>query len=285
MLLAAIGIVFAANAGGAFSPIGDVTTIMLWLANKFAAKDIILFGILPSLGSVVVAGALLARKISREDVVEAEDDAPLAITPSEKTVIALVLVSFIFPIAVKAVNLPPVVGILLGLGLTWMAVDVFKTTNATETHLSATIEHLIQKADLGSIKFFIGILLAVSALGSLGILHSVSATVYGASPTDARIIAGNVGLGAVSSVLDNIPLTAIAIQMLRVTDAHLWVLLALMVGIGGSLLSLGSAAGVVAMGMVPGLTFEKYFKSGFVAAFAGFIACCAIWLLQRVVVG
>ncbi|HEY0908190.1 MAG TPA: sodium:proton antiporter NhaD [Candidatus Paceibacterota bacterium] len=282
LLVAAVGIVFAANAGGAFSPIGDVTTIMLWLAEKFSARDIIVLGLLPSIASLLVVMGFLSRKLSREERVTAEvGQASVAISVSEKVVLSFVFASFLLPVVVKAAHLPPALGILLGLGLTWMAVDVFKRTAASETHLTATIEHLIQKADLGSIKFFIGILLAVSALGSLGVLDSVSNVVYGQLPSDGRVIVGNIALGMISSVLDNIPLTAIAIKILDIADTQLWVLLALMVGIGGSLLALGSAAGVVAMGMVKELTFEKYFKIAFAPALLGFLACVAVWLVQH----
>ncbi len=283
LLVAAVGIVLSANAGGAFSPIGDVTTIMLWLAEKFAAADILMYGFIPSALSIVVALVFLVRKLVPEERVEMVKDNATPMTYSEKMVLCLVLGSFMLPIVVKAVHLPPALGILLGLGITWLAIDVFKRSAPSETHLSATIEHLIQKADLGSIKFFIGILLAVSALGSLGVLSQVSDVVYGAQPSDTRVIVGNIGLGMVSSVLDNIPLTAIAIKILVIENTQLWVLLALMVGIGGSLLSLGSAAGVVAMGMVKELTFGAYFKIGFVPALLGFFACAAAWYVQYLI--
>lgn len=280
LLLAAAGIVIAANAGGAFSPIGDVTTIMIWLAGKFEALDILLYGFLPSAAALFVSTWLLARQFKPEETVAMDQTPAFVVTKSEKVVIGSVLVSFLLPIIAKGAHLPPVIGILFGLGMTWMLVDLFKRTTKTETHLTASIEHLIQKADLSSIKFFIGILLAVSALGSLGVLGSVSDAVFGADPSDTRVIAGSVGLGVISSVLDNIPLTAIAIKILNVVDSQLWVLLALMVGIGGSLLSLGSAAGVVAMGMVKELTFERYFKVAFVPALLGFVACALVWLAQ-----
>ncbi|MBI5134240.1 MAG: sodium:proton antiporter NhaD [Candidatus Taylorbacteria bacterium] len=280
LYLASAGVVIAANAGGAFSPIGDVTTIMLWLADKFSAIEIMLYGFLPSLAALLVSMALFVRKIKPEPSVRTDAVPAIAMLQSEKAVLGFVLISFLLPVLVKGVHLPPVLGILLGLGMTWMLVDIFKRTSGAETHLTASIEHLIQKSDLGSIKFFIGILLAVSALGSLGVLEAVSNGVYGADTETSRVIVGNIGLGAISSVLDNIPLTAIAIKILDVSDPQLWVLLALMVGIGGSLLSLGSAAGVVAMGLVKGLTFEKYFRVAFVPALLGFAACALVWIVQ-----
>lgn len=285
LYLAAAGVVVAANAGGAFSPIGDVTTIMLWLADKFTAAEIIMYGFLPSLAALGVSMWLFVRRLKPEPFVRTDAVPAIAMLQSEKAVIGFVFISFLLPILVKAVHLPPVLGILLGLGMTWMCVDIFKRTSGAETHLTASIEHLIQKSDLGSIKFFIGILLAVSALGSLGVLGAVSDAVYGAEMETSRVIIGNISLGAISSVLDNIPLTAIAIKILDVADVQLWILLALMVGIGGSLLSLGSAAGVVAMGMVKGLTFERYFKVAFVPALTGFLVSAAVWLGQYLLLG
>lgn len=282
LLVVAAGIVISANAGGAFSPIGDVTTIMLWLADKFTAVEIIMYGFVPSFLSLAVSALMLSRKLAPEVSVRTGDEpCKVMMTASERTVLLLVALSFLMPIMVKTVHLPPVLGILFGLGITWMSIDLFKRVGKGESHLTASIEHLIQKADLGSIKFFIGILLAVSALGSLGVLDRVSDFLYGDGASFARVAVGNMSLGVASAVLDNIPLTAIAIEILEVVDVQLWVLLALCVGIGGSILSLGSAAGVVAMGMVKELTFEAYFKIASLPAFAGFATACFIWWLQH----
>ncbi len=285
LAVAAVGIVIAANAGGAFSPIGDITTIMLWLADKFTALQIMGWAFLPAVAISVVSGALLSRKLSKESHVR--DEVPVAckkLTTSEKAVISLVVVSFILPIVVKFAGLPPVFGLLLGLGITWAAIDALKARAAGETHMTASIEHLIQKADIASIKFFIGILLAVSALSALGVLETVSSVVYGSGGSTTAIVSGNILLGLISSFLDNIPLTAIAIDMLDVSSPALWSLLALAVGTGGSLLAVGSAAGVVATGMVKDLTFGRYFKIGFIPAFLGFVAGMIVWGVQYMLV-
>ncbi|PIQ91985.1 MAG: hypothetical protein COV70_01550 [Parcubacteria group bacterium CG11_big_fil_rev_8_21_14_0_20_39_22] len=279
LLVAAVGVVISANAGGAFSPIGDVTTITLWLAGKFDAGQIILQGFLPSVALFFVACSMLYKKMdTTED--DTEPEALIHLLPSEKLVVGFVGFSFLMPIFAKYVGLPPVLGILLGLGLTWVIIDLLKLVNKNSTHLTASIENLIQKTDISSLQFFIGILLAVSALGVLGILQYVSDFVYGGTQSVFHVIGGNVILGLVSSFLDNIPLTAIAIDILHVNDPSLWVLLAICVGTGGSLLSLGSAAGVVAMGMIKELTFEEYFKIGFLPAFVSFGVAVLIWLGQ-----
>lgn len=281
LLVAAVGIVIMANAGGAFSPIGDITTIMLWLAGKFSASEIIMFGILPSLTLMAVASALLLPSIKNHGTEEAPSASEKTVlSRSEKIVIGVVLASFVLPLVAKSLHLPPVLGLLLGLGISWILIDALKLVSKRTTHLSASIEHLIQKTDIGSIKFFIGILLAVSALNALGILATVSGVLYGETPSTMSVIIGNIIMGIASALVDNIPLTAIAIDMLNISSPMLWVLLALAVGTGGSLLAIGSAAGVVAVGMVKELTFEKYFKIAAVPALASFAACMLVWYAQ-----
>jgi Na+/H+ antiporter NhaD/arsenite permease-like protein len=178
------------------------------------------------------------------------------------------------------VHVPPVIGILFGVGLTWMVVDIVKSRSNCKTHLTVSIEQLVQKTDIASIKFFVGILLSVSALSTLGVLEYVSTYVYGSVQTTVAVIRGNIIIGLVSAVLDNIPLTAIAIDMLKTTSVQHWVLLALTVGTGGSLLPIGSAAGVVAMGMLRELTFSKYVRIGFLPALISFFVGIGVWGLQ-----
>lgn len=281
LLVAAVAIVISANAGGAFSPIGDVTTIMLWIAGKFSAVDIILKGFLPAVALTVVSTTLLSFKIKKEDSISSEKIEPSAkLTRGEKTVIVFAMFSFLLPILAKTFHLPPVIGILFGVGITWLVVDSLKGVSTCRTHLTASIENLVQKTDIASIKFFVGILLAVSALSALGVLEYVSHFIYGDGNGMGHIIFGNIIIGIVSSVLDNIPLTAIAIDILKTTDTNLWILLALTVGTGGSLLPIGSAAGVIAMGMVKELSFKNYVRIGFIPALLGFIVAIGVWGLQ-----
>jgi Na+/H+ antiporter NhaD/arsenite permease-like protein len=281
LLVAASGVVIAANAGGAFSPIGDVTTIMLWIAGKFSAIEVISGAIIPSIAIGVVAYALLVKKINndREDDTP-ETEATAAFTTGKKVIVAAAGISFLLPMMFKFIHLPPVLGILTGLGITWILVEIIENTGHRESRLAARMESLIQKIDMASIKFFIGILLAVSALSALGVLDVLSGLIYGADQETSRVILGNVVLGMLSALLDNIPLTAITIDILEVADTSLWVLLAICVGTGGSLLSIGSAAGVVAMGLVKELTFQKYFQIAFMPALLSFVTGIAVWLVQ-----
>jgi len=281
LLIAAAGIVLAANAGGAFSPIGDVTTIMLWIAGKFTALEVMVSAFLPSIAIGIVAYLMLVHKV--DDSIE--DDTPQN-TPrrtfslGKKIIIFSASISFVFPVLFKLMHLPPVIGILTGLGLTWLLVELFAHNGSPDSKLTETMECLIQKTDITSIKFFIGILLAVSALSALGVLEIVSGYIYGAEQVTERVIIGNVIIGAISSILDNIPLTAITIDILDTTNTHLWILLAICVGTGGSLLSIGSAAGVVAMGLVKELTFKKYFQIAFIPALVSFLTGVVVWYGQ-----
>ncbi len=283
LLVMMVAIVILANAGGAFSPIGDVTTIMLWLAHKFTAMEIITRGFIPSIFIGLTAGALLLPKITREQKKVDMETPSIDVEPftlTEKIITVVAGLSFFMPIVAKTVHLPPVIGILFGLGLTWTLVELFKSRSNAIGHATASMEQLIQKTDIASIKFFIGILLSVSALHVLGILNYISDFIYGAVPTTMSIIMGNTVIGAVSAVLDNIPLTAIVIEVLGTTDTNLWILLALTVGTGGSLLAIGSAAGVVAMGMNKDLTFKEYVKIGFIPALISYLVGVGIWYAQ-----
>lgn len=285
LIPAIVGIIIAANAGGAFSPLGDVTTILLWLAGKFSAVEIIARGFLPSLAIFATAMAILVRKIQNNGF-NAENEVIAKLTRSEKIVVTVVFSSFALPFIMSFLKLPPYLGLLIGLGITWSIIDIFKQLSDRKTHIEASIEKMLQKTDLASLKFFIGILLAVSALNSLGLLSYLSDFFYGADHNDfTRVVIGNAGLGLVSSILDNVPLTAIVIQVLNTTNTSLWVLLAITVGTGGSLLSVGSAAGVIAMGMVKELTFMNYLKAGFVAALVSYFVGIAVWYAQYMLVG
>lgn len=279
LLVVCAGIVISANAGGAFSPIGDVTTIMLWFAKKFGTLEILYKAILPSIVLWLVSTVLLLRKI-KPDGNDNDKEVITKLSYSEKNVITAVFVSFSLPLVVSMMGLPPYFGLLFGLGFVWLLIDILKRFSPTATHLSASIEEFIKKTDIASLKFFIGILLAVSALNALGVLEKMAHYIYGDRPDNIAFIAGNVFLGVVSSILDNVPLTAIAIQMLNTSDSNLWILLALTVGTGGSLLVIGSAAGVVAMGMTKELTFGRYFRIAFIPALAGFMAAVAVWYVQ-----
>lgn len=285
MVIAAAGIVIAANAGGAWSPIGDVTTVLLWLAEKFTATEIIRYGFLPSAALAITAGTLLYRKLDDENYLKREDNDTVKLSRSEKMVITSALVSFSFPLLMSFVGLPPYIGLLFGLGLTWSVIEIAKYHNdrkqgEIKTHMTANIERIIQTVDLSSIKYIMGILLAVLALSTIGVLQWLSDVVVGSSPTETHLIAVNIGMGFLSGILDNASLVAIAINSLPMHDPELWALTAIAAGNGGSLMVIASAAGVVAMGSYKQLTIGNYLKIATLPALAGLLAAFAVWYLQ-----
>jgi Na+/H+ antiporter NhaD/arsenite permease-like protein len=284
LLVAAGAIVVAANAGGAFSPVGDVTTIMLWLAGKFTALEIIMWGFLPSLAILLTSTFFFSRQI----VGDTADDKPttfesVVLSKSERVIIGAAFASFTLPPLAHFVGLPPFMGLLLGVGVVGLIIGWFANTlPQRESHLSVDIERLLGKIDITSLLFFIGILFAVGALGFLGILDQISNVVFGEEPAFSRLVAGSVLLGIFSAIFDNIPLTAAAIDIVQTTDFHIWVLLAICVGTGGSMLVIGSAAGVVAMGMIKDLTFKDYLQIATIPAAVGYFAAIAVWYVQYI---
>lgn len=281
LLVAAAGIVIAANAGGAFSPIGDVTTIMLWLAGKFTAVDVLAWGFLPAAVLFVVSMWFLMRKLDRDTEDVHEDHAEkFALLRSERIVIIATFVSFTFPMIAHLFGLPPYIGLLFGIGMVGSLITFFSKIRTHQSHLSLDVEKILKRTDLASILFFIGILLAVGALKHLHVLSFISHAVFGSNPSFWGYVLGNSFLGVFSAIVDNIPLTAAAIDIVHSTDPAIWVLLALAVGTGGSMLVIGSAAGVVAMGIVKELSFKRYLEIASVPALIGYGAAILTWLVQ-----
>lgn len=282
MIIAAAGVVIAANAGGAWSPVGDVTTIMLWLAGKFTALEIIQYAFLPSLALAIVAGTMLYRKLDGTNFMKREKDDTLALSLGEKSVIAMALASFILPLLVSFIGLPPYMGLFLGLGLTWCMIEFAKKrkNSNNQTHMTANIDKIVQTVDISSIKYIMGILLAVMALSTLGVLQWLSSVVVGADPSTTHLILTNIGLGFLSGIVDNASLVAIAMNTLPMDNPELWALTAIAAGNGGSLFVIASAAGVVAMGSYKKLTMVEYFKVATVPVFLGLLVAFGVWYLQ-----
>jgi Na+/H+ antiporter NhaD/arsenite permease-like protein len=282
MIIAAAGVVIAANAGGAWSPVGDITTIMLWLGGKFTALEIIQYAFLPSAALALVAGTLLYRKLDDTNFMKREKDDSLTPSRGEKTVIALALSSFVLPLLVSFIGLPPYMGLFLGLGLTWAVIEFAKARKRSDnqTHMTANIEKIVQTVDISSIKYIMGILLAVLALSTLGVLQWLSSVVVGSDPSTNHLILTNIGLGFLSGVVDNASLVAIAMNTLPMDNPELWALTAIAAGNGGSLFIIASAAGVVAMGGFKKLTMGAYFKVATFPVFLGLLVAFAVWYLQ-----
>jgi Na+/H+ antiporter NhaD/arsenite permease-like protein len=276
-------IIISANAGGAFSPIGDVTTTMLWIQGKFTSGEIVLYGFLPSLVIYLVAASIMISRLDKgaHDMSPSEDDFELM--RSEKLVIAIAFGSFSLPFIFHGIGLKPYMGLMAGLGLTWLTIDILKRSLPEhKSHFTASIENLLQKTDIASLKFFIGILLAVAALNHLGVLEIVSNRIFGDHPSLVGFVIGSSVMGALSSIVDNVPLTAAAMDILKTSDSSIWVLLALTVGTGGSMLVIGSAAGVVAMGVVKKLNFSNYLRVAALPAVLSYICGIGVWYIQHI---
>lgn len=274
-----INTVIAANAGGAMSPVGDVTTIMMWLDQKFTAWQIIQHGFFPSIVAWVVPQAMLTPKMVLEN---REGRFSEEIVPLKWSIIFLGLSTFGFAVLVNILHLPPFMGILFGLGIAAIVID-YKMQRGKLKKVENKIVNVIKSIDMATIIFFIGILLAVNALSYQGVLEKIALIIFGSDPAanPQTLMVGHTVLGLISSFLDNVPLTAAVLDMLPDTiHFQYWILLAITAGTGGSILVIGSAAGVAAMGQVHTLRFMSYLKLGTLPALVGYFAAIATWMFS-----
>lgn len=291
LLVAASGIVVLANAGGAWSPIGDVTTIMLWLAGKFTAGEVISQVFFPAAMHGAIAVWLLSKLMVDEENDDSQEDLPQELTVASKVLIVVALLCFTLPFIATRLDLPPFVGLGFGFGVVGVLASLMhhrleRTAGHQEggsaqlTQMEHDIEDVMKEVDFSSLIFFAGILLSVSALGSLGVLEDLSNNVFGADPSFSRIAGGSILMGWGSAIVDNVPLTAVAIDSVPTSDPSLWSLLAYAVGTGGSHLVIGSAAGVVAMGRVKGLTSLAYLRIATLPVLVAYVAGVLVWVAQ-----
>lgn len=272
LLIAAAGIIVGANAGGSWSPIGDVTTVLLWLAGKYNTFTIVKEGFFPAVTFLIVSTVLLLLQIQHQEEPEAIAEHQ-ALSRKDQLVVAGSMASFILPVIANNYGLPPYIGLLLGLGLIWIFLHIASPQENV-------MERIFKRIDLASVNFYIGILLAANALHILGVLESLSKGLFGSNQEFFRVVWGSITAGLAFSVFDNIPLTALSIKLIHLHQESLWVLLALTIGNGGSVLLLGSAAGIAVMSTIPELTFGKFFKIAFLPTLLAYIAMVAVWLAQ-----
>ncbi len=269
--------VIAANAGGAFSPIGDVTTTMLWLGGRITPLGVVRALFLPSLAALVVPLALLTFAV--------DGDRPLSAPSRARRGAGFLFAGLgllaLVPLFSALSALPPFVGILLALGLLWAANALSRREAEPDGRGRAGPGLSLRRIDYSTLLFFLGILLAVAALQVSGTLAALQ------SWLSSRV--GGVGLvaflmGLASAIVDNVPLVAATMSMYSLpafpADHFLWELVALTVGTGGSLLVTGSAAGVAGM-RAEGMTFGWYARRVSPPALAGFLAGSAVYLLER----
>ena len=278
-------IVVAANSGGAWSPIGDVTTTMLWIGGQITSLAIIKGVLLPSLVSMLVPLGMTAY-VLRGRAVEAplrEDDAPEGhSTTFERNLIFFTGLGILVavPVFKTMTGLPPFMGILFGLGILWLVGDLVHRHKEEDAKQHLTLVHALSKIDMGSLMFFIGILLSVATLEHTHILTSLAQWLDQAVGRQDIIV---MIIGVVSAIVDNVPLVAASMGMYSLTqyppDSFLWEFLAYCAGTGGSILIIGSAAGVAAMGLEK-IHFFWYIKKISGLALLGYLAGAGVFLIQ-----
>jgi Na+/H+ antiporter NhaD/arsenite permease-like protein len=291
-------VVLAANAGGAWSPIGDVTTIMLWIGGQVTTVNIITYVIFPSLITMIVPLVLLTFTVKGNVTRPKLDDSETRefTTAFERKLLLIMGVSALLfvPVFKTITHLPPYLGMLFGLGVIWFTTEIMHRNKPLEDKRKLTVIGVLKKVDVPTIFFFLGILSAVAALQSAGHLDVLAKFL---DENLRNIYAINLIIGVLSAIVDNVPLVAGAMGMYPVVepgtvgymadfmvDGKFWQFLAYCAGTGGSILIIGSAAGVAAMGLEK-IDFIWYMKRISLLAFLGYIAGAAAYWVQMQVLG
>ena len=288
-LLYAALVVIAANSGGAFSPIGDVTTIMLWIKGVITTQGVISEIFVPSLVSMLVPAFILQFQLKGK--FDKSQNLPKAdisqFTKAQRNVIFWLGVGGLcfVPIFKTITHLPPFMGILLVLGILWTVTEIFHHNTAEDDTMAQRVSDLLSRIDLSTIMFFLGILMAVAVLQEIGVLSMLGGVLDSTFEGNHYLVTGIIGV--LSSIVDNVPLVAGCMGMYPVAaagdmaiDGIFWQLLAYCAGVGGSMLIIGSAAGVVVMGLEK-ITFGWYMKKITWIAFVGYLAGIFIYWFER----
>lgn len=290
-------VIIAANSGGAFSPIGDVTTIMLWNKGLITAAGVIKEIFIPSVVSMVIPAFImqysLKGKLGYAATPQAATSASDLTARQRKVIFFLGVGGLIFvPIFKSITHLPPFVGILLVLGVLWTVSEIFyRHLGHTEEKgaMQKRVTNMLSRIDMSTILFFLGILMAVACLETIGVLVQLGHGLNIVFEGNHFLVTGIIGV--LSSIVDNVPLVAGCMGMYPMTaagdfaqDGIFWQLLAYCAGVGGSMLIIGSAAGVVVMGLEK-ITFGWYMKHISWIAFVGYLAGIVCYFVQRVVLG
>ena len=288
-LIYAALIIISANSGGAFSPIGDVTTIMLWIKGVITTQGILTEIFIPSLVSMLVPAFILQYSLSgkfdkEQNLVTAEISQFTKVQRNNNFwhgVRGVLLV----PIYKSITHLPPFMGILLVLGVLWTVTEIFHHNTSEDDTMAKRVSDLLSRIDLSTIMFFLGILMAVAVLQEIGVLTALGTGLNEVFVGNYYVINGIIGV--LSSIVDNVPLVAGCMGMYPVAetgamaiDGLFWQLLAYCAGVGGSMLIIGSAAGVVVMGLEK-ITFGWYLKRITWIAFVGYLAGIVTYWLQQ----
>ena len=281
-------IIVAANAGGAWSPIGDVTTTMLWIGKKVTTPELIKYLFIPSVVCMVVPTLIASRYKAFRGTINNKEVSEIKKSPFGSRMLYLGLGSILFvPFFKQITHLPPYVGMMLSLAVVSAFAELYSSAKFSLSNIDETADdHAIHspvhaaltKIELPSILFFLGILMAVGALESLGLLFNFAGQLTQAIPNMDIVVSL---FGVISAVIDNVPLVAASMGMFsQGPDDPIWHAIAFAAGTGGSMLVFGSAAGVVAMGMEK-INFFWYFKKISILAFVGFLSGYLTFMLMR----
>lgn len=278
-------VIIAANAGGAWSPIGDVTTTMLWIGGQITAGNIILKLLVPSIccliAPLIFVSFRMKGNVERPQLDAEKNYKALSIKHQMIVFLSGVFILILVPVFKTLTHLPPYMGILIGLGLLWLITEIIHGKKDEEDKHALSVVYALRKIDTPSILFFFGILVSIAALQSAGILTSLAAWMSKTLVNDNLIV---LSLGLLSGIVDNVPLVAAVQGMYSLTeypaDHYFWEFLAYATGTGGSTLIIGSAAGVAAMGMED-ISFSWYLKKISLLALIGYFAGAGVYMLQH----
>jgi Na+/H+ antiporter NhaD/arsenite permease-like protein len=275
-------VIIAANAGGAWSPLGDVTTTMLWIGKQITAFNIIIKTLLPSIVVMLIPLSILVFKFKNQKILNTYNNKKEQHSAESKIILYTGIGLLIFvPVFKTLTHMPPVMGMLLALGIIWIVSSIIHLSKHPDERYRYSVTQALRKIDTSSILFFLGILLAVSALQSFGVLGQLAE--YTVKHIENPYVTGTI-LGLFSAIIDNVPLVAAAQGMFSLemfpTDHVFWEFLALSAGTGGSAIIIGSAAGVAVMG-IEKINFFWYLKNISWLALAGFFAGLATFILQQ----
>lgn len=300
-------IIIAANSGGAWSPIGDVTTIMLWMRGNVTAQSLIAYLILPCIVSLLIPAYMATRMLRRGEKILPEVDRTVPLPDgigkrfSRSVLYAGVAGLLFIPIFKSLTGLPPYVGMMLVLGALWILTEwaYDKKKRGMEEENKHRVSKVLKNIDMSTILFFLGILMSVAGLQSAGLLNS-AAEFLDKNVHEVFTITSVVGV--LSSIIDNVPLVAACMGMYPVADTAMvaaaadpaytemfmpdglfWLLLTYCAGVGGSILIIGSAAGVVAMGL-ENIDFTWYLKNISLMAFLGYLSGIVVIFLESLII-
>ncbi len=289
-------VVMSANAGGAWSPIGDVTTIMLWINGQITSASIVGHLFLPSLVNMLVVTAIFTRFVKGRNIppVLEENEVAQFTTPKVQQTMLIIgsLALISVPVFKTFTHLPPFMGMMLGLGIMWVITDRYMNGKSKEDRRKLTVSAALKSVDISTVLFFLGVLLGVAALQSAGQLNILSEWLNANFP---NVYVSNMIIGVISAIVDNVPLVAASMGMYDIqpalTAGHMaafiqngdfWNLLAYCAGTGGSILIIGSAAGVAAMG-IEKINFIWYMRRMAWIALVGYFAGVITYYLQSLI--